>query len=119
MSPAMTSDVSIDVYAHTNPAYWALALSRFVVGYEEATNRGQGTVCAFPLLFLPMPLAFSREARLRFERTNKKTGLMTWLQRHPSIRATIGAEIVVAKPYTRRALTFALAHNLLSTFDGW
>jgi hypothetical protein len=50
---------------------------------------------------------------------NKKTGLMTWLQRHPSIRATIGAEIVVAKPYTRRALTFALAHNLLSTSDGW
>jgi hypothetical protein len=66
-----------------------------------------------------MPLAFSRESLSGFERTNKRTGLMTWLERNPGVRATAASEIIAAKPYTRRALTFALAHDLLTTADGW
>ena len=113
------SNISIDVYAHTNPAFWALALHKFVAGYIEARGNNQDSFCEYPALFLPLPLVFSKEARLRFKGTKKTTGLMSWLERNPSVRAIVGSELISAKPYSRRALTFALAHQVLSTSDGW
>jgi Family of unknown function (DUF6521) len=115
----MTDDMGIDVYAHTNPAFWAFALSKFIVEYTAAGTSGKREPCPYPLLFLPMPLSFANDARRRFDGTNKTTGLMTWLERNPSVRATVAAEIMAARPYSRRALTFALAHDLISTDDGW
>jgi ABC-3C biological conflict system middle component len=115
----MMGERAIDVYALTNPAFWALALTQFVAGHREARGDYAPTTCAYPLLFLPMPLVFSREALSRFEGTNRKSGLLAWLERNPSVRATAAPEILAAKPYTRSALTFALAHDLLATPDGW
>jgi hypothetical protein len=115
----MADDQAIDVYALTNPAFWALALTQFATGYEEAGPDDAPVPCPYPLLFLPMPLVFSREALSRFEHTNRKTGLLTWLERNPSVRATAASEIIAAKSYTRGALTFALAHDLLASPDGW
>lgn len=117
--PTMTSDIGIDVYAHTNPAFWAFALSRFVADYTAVNTAPTDQTCPYPLLFLPMPLSFAADARNRFDGTNKTTGLMNWLERNPSVRVTIATEIMAAKPYTRRALTFALAHDLIKTSDGW
>jgi Family of unknown function (DUF6521) len=119
LSQAMTNDVALDIYAMTNPAFWALALTQFVDGYQTSTREGMTAACPYPLLFLPMPLAFSRDALARFHGTNRNTGLLTWLERHPIVRATAADEIRVAKPYARRALTFALAHGVLVTPDGW
>lgn len=112
-------ELAIDLYAVTNPAFWALAIAQFVTGYEEVTSDRGGEGCAYPLLFLPMPLAFSREALQRFEGTNRKTGLLSWLERNPAVRATTSSEMLASKPYTRKALVFALAHDLLASKDGW
>jgi hypothetical protein len=112
-------DQVIDVYAYTNPAFWSLGLGAFVSGYQQADADRTPTGCPYPLLFLPMPLAFSREALGRFEGSNRKTGLLSWLERNPSVRATASAEILAAKPYTREALLFALAHDVLACGDGW
>lgn len=115
----MRDDVALDIYALTNPAFWALALTQFVRGYQNSAREGKTIACPYPLLYLPMPLVFSRDALARFQGTNRNTGLMTWLERHPIVRATAAPEIRAAKPYTRRALTFALAHGVLVTADGW
>lgn len=115
----MNSDLPLDVYAHTNPAFWALALGKFVDGYSATDKPHKLQACSYPLLFLPMPLTFSCEPRRRFEGTNKKTGFMSWLQRNPGLRATAAAEMTAAKPYSRRAITFALAYDLISSEDGW
>jgi hypothetical protein len=115
----MTDERALDIYALTNPAFWALALTQFVVGYQTCEREGNAVACPYPLLFLPMPLVFSHEALARFRGTNRNTGLVTWLERHPIVRATAAPEIRAAKPYTRAALTFALAHGVLVSPDGW
>lgn len=115
----MADDVALDIYALTNPAFWSLALTKFVAGYQRSTREKTAAGCPYPLLFLPMPLVYSREALGRFDGTNRNTGLLTWLERHPIVRATAADEIRAAKPYTQRALTFALAHGALVTPDGW
>lgn len=115
----MSDDVALDVYALTNPAFWALALTQFVIGYQSGDIENKTIQCPYPLLFLPMPLIFSRDALARFEGTNRNTGLVSWLERHPIVRATAASEVRAAKSYTRRALTFALAHGVLLSSDGW
>lgn len=115
----MNDRAALDVYALTNPAFWGLAVAQFVRGFANGARGSSKATCPYPLLFLPMPLAFSQEALARFEGTNRKTGFVSWLERHPIIRATAPAEIRSSRTYTQRAVTFALAHTLLASSDGW
>ncbi|MNS10610.1 hypothetical protein D3C72_421280 [compost metagenome] len=106
--------LSADVYSMTNPALGALALWKFVQGYEEAA---QGRGCEFSLLFLPLPLVLSRVIRQEFSGSNAATGLIMWIEKKPQALIDLAARVETAGALTKSATMFALKNGVLRLDD--
>lgn len=106
---------SIDVYAATNPAFGALALHAFCSAF---TSDGRQSKPSYPILFLVLPILFSRKGIATFDGTNVTTGFFEWLDRHPELKLGLAENIRSGIPYTKAALRFAIRHHLLCT-DGY
>lgn len=107
--------LSIDIYAATNPAFGALALHAFCSAFIH--DDGQ-TKPSYPILFLVLPILFSRKGIATFDGTNVATGFFEWLDRHPELKLGLAENIRSGIPYTKAALRFAIRHRLLCT-DGY
>ncbi len=70
-----------DLYAETNPAFCTYALAEFLKAFVEIDENGP----ELPLAYLALPLALSEDLAGSFEGTNKKTGLLEWLERTPQM----------------------------------
>lgn len=106
---------SIDIYAATNPAFGALALHAFCSAFKI---NGSHTKPSYPILFLVLPILFSRKGIATFDGTNVTTGFFEWLDRHPQLKLGLAENIRSGIPYTKAALRFAIRHHLLRT-DGY
>ncbi|MCI4251560.1 DUF6521 family protein [Bacillus sp. CCB-MMP212] len=101
--------ISVDTYASTNPALCSLILWSFLKGVEEVTNNG----CEFPILFLPIPFALSKQIRETFDGTDNSTGLLTWLSREPQILINLAKGIEASNAITKDGLTFGYANKII------
>jgi hypothetical protein len=79
--------IAYDVYSETNPAFGAYALVAFASAYISIDDRGPEA----PLAYLALPLSLSGDIAGTFEGTNKNTGLLVWLERHPRIQVGFAA----------------------------
>ena len=104
------SSQSIDTFAYTNPAFCALMLREFVESYVQVDSRG----VPLPLMLLPLPIVLSGELADTFDGTNSRTGLITWIGRHPEITIDLGRRIEATALFSREALLFALARRVLT-----
>ena len=104
---------STDTFAYTNPAFCALMLRGFVEHYMKAEKRG----VPLPLMLLPLPIALSGDLADTFDGTNSRTGLITWVGRHPEITLDLGRRIEALTPFSREALLFALSRRILDIND--
>ncbi|MAC55318.1 MAG: hypothetical protein CME31_22485 [Gimesia sp.] len=104
---------STDTFAYTNPAFCALMLRDFVQNYMKADNRG----VPLPLMLLPLPIALSGDLADTFNGTNSRTGLITWVSRHPEITLDLGRRIEALTPFSREALLFAISRRILDIND--
>jgi hypothetical protein len=100
---------SIDTFAYTNPAFCALMLRAFVEQYLRADTNG----VPLPLMLIPLPIALSGDLADSFDGTNSRTGLITWVGRHPEITLDLGRRIAALTPFSREALLFALSRRIL------
>ncbi|MCC5092526.1 MULTISPECIES: three component ABC system middle component [Xanthomonas] len=71
-----------DVFAETNPAFCAYALTRFTEAFEKVNANGP----ELPLIYIALPIALSGDLARTFEGTNKNTGLLEWLMRCPEVQ---------------------------------
>jgi len=112
--------LTIDIYAHTNPAFGALVLHEFADSFSKCENNDSLRTAGppFPLFFIAYPILYTRKGHLSFKACNKSTGLFEWLARHPELRVDFSLEVKSGKPYVRRSLLFAVTYGLLDT-DGW
>jgi hypothetical protein len=78
-----------DVYAETNPAYCAAALAEFIKAYVSARPDGPEA----PIAYLALPVALSGELAGTFDKTNKKTGLLEWLERSPHVQVGLAERV--------------------------
>lgn len=70
-----------DVFAETNPAFCAYALTRFTEAFETVNAQGP----ELPLSYIALPIALSGDLSRTFDGTNKNTGLLEWLMRFPEV----------------------------------
>jgi len=61
-----------DVFAETNPAFCAFALTEFVRAYVSVNPAGP----EMPTIYLSLPVALSGDLAAAFGGTNKNTGLL-------------------------------------------
>lgn len=101
--------VALDTFASTNPAFCALVLRAFVESYQRLDPGG----AQIPLLMLPLPLVLSEDTTGFFDGTNTKTGLLTWLGRHPQITIELPERIAATASFAREALLFGLTRQVL------
>ncbi|MFN3725972.1 MAG: three component ABC system middle component [Allosphingosinicella sp.] len=90
-----------DLYAETNPAFCTYALAEFLKAFVEVDETG----AELPLAYLALPIALSEDLAGSFEGTNKKTGLLEWLERTPQMSVglaqRVNASLEIVTPAVR------------------
>jgi hypothetical protein len=74
--------IAPDVFSETNPAFCTYALVAFASAYLSLNKSGPEVSVAY----LALPVALSGDLAAAFERTNRNTGLLEWLERNPGVR---------------------------------
>jgi hypothetical protein len=78
-----------DLYAETNPAFCTYAMAEFLKAYVEVDEGGPD----LPLIYLALPIALSGDLAHSFDGTNKKTGLLEWIERTPQLSLGLSERI--------------------------
>lgn len=106
--------VAHDVYAETNPAYGAAALVEFAKAYLAHRPDGPET----PVVYLALPVAMSAELACTFDKTNKNTGLLEWLQRSPGVQIGLAERVNASLDIVTDAVRFACFTRVLAVEGG-
>ena len=78
-----------DVFSETNPGFCTYALGAFTTAYTSVNENGPEV----PIIYLALPLALSGDLSTAFDGTNKNTGLLEWLGRHPRVQVGLAARV--------------------------
>ena len=101
---------SIDVYSETNPAFLSLALWSFLKGFQESDESG----AELPMLYLPIPIILSGDFQSTFEKTNKRTGFLAWLNRNQGQLINFDNQLKNTRNYTQKSILFGLQNEIIS-----
>lgn len=99
-----------DLYAETNPAFCAYLLATFASVYEEEKATSPEVVLSYTAL----PLALSGDLEHTFNSTNKATGLLEWLQRHPEIQIELLTRINASMDIVTEAIRYGCFAQLIT-----
>ncbi|WP_437277194.1 three component ABC system middle component [Sorangium sp. So ce375] len=105
--------VAHDVFSETNPAFCAYAL----VGFTEAFMTVNDDGPELPVAYLSLPVALSGDLRDSFERTNKNTGLLEWLERNPQIQIGLADRVNGSMGIVTDAIRFGCFSRVLQVDD--
>jgi hypothetical protein len=103
-----------DVYAETNPAFCAAALVEFTKAYISERSVGPEA----PVAYLALPVALSGELASAFDKTNKKTGLLEWLERSPQVQVGLAERVNASLDIVSEAIRFGCFTRLLAIGEG-
>jgi hypothetical protein len=95
--------VSHDVFAEINPAFCTYALVNFTSAFQKVRPQG----AEVPLAYLALPIALSGDLAFTFEKTNRTTGLSTWMNRHPKIMLDLDRRIDASLDMVSESIRFA------------
>ncbi len=102
--------VAHDVFAETNPAFCAYALTGFTAAYVSIKDAGP----ELPLGYVALPIALSGDLAGTFDGTNRKTGLLEWLNRSPQVQVGLAERINASMPVVTEAVRFACFARVLA-----
>jgi hypothetical protein len=103
-----------DVYAETNPAFCAAALVEFTKAYMSGRQYGP----EMPVAYLALPVALSGELAGAFDKTNKKTGLLEWLERSPEVQVGLAERVNASLDIVSDGIRFGCFTRLIAIGDG-
>ncbi|WP_219847775.1 three component ABC system middle component [Burkholderia multivorans] len=98
-----------DLYAESNPAFCAAVLASFCAAYSGRARQAPSLIVVYPVL----PIVMSQDLAETFEGTNRGTGLMVWLHRHPRVLDDLAKRINATLCITTEAVRFGCFSNLL------
>jgi hypothetical protein len=102
--------IAHDLYAEANPAFGTFAILGFCRNYIETSQEHP----LFILPYLALPIAFSDDLAHSFEETRATTGLLSWLNRYPSIRLNLGDRLDSSKEVVSSAIRFGISTRALA-----
>lgn len=103
-----------DVYAETNPAFCVAALIEFTKAYISERPEGPEV----PVVYLALPVALSGEFAGAFDKTNKKTGLLEWLERSPQVQVGLAERVNASLDIVSDAIRFGCFTRLIAIGEG-
>lgn len=107
--------IAHDIYAETNPAFCALILAWLASGYLEPSDRA----LEVPAAYIAVPLILSEQFAPAFDGTNKRTGLLAWIDRNPGVLVGIADRINATSELVTDAIRYgALSETLRLGTDG-
>lgn len=98
-----------DIYSETNPAFGAYGAVAFTAAYLTVNGDGPET----PIAYLALPIALSGDLGRSFERTNKNTGLLEWVERNPQVQVGLAERVNASMTIVTDAIRFACFARLL------
>lgn len=98
-----------DIFAETNPAFCTLALAEFVKAYMSVNPAGPELLT----IYLALPIALSGDLENAFDRTNKNTGLLEWLERQPQVRVALADRCNASLDVVTEAVRFSCFTGVL------
>jgi hypothetical protein len=103
------NNISLDVFAETNPAFCALVITTYISAYQKKKNS------ALPITFLPfaLPIILSGDIKDSFYKTSDSTGLARWISKTPHVLLQLPDRVQACLEMTRGALQFALHYQML------
>lgn len=113
MSLTAWHDRPIEEARHFNPAYCGALVYEFVRSYEKAREGP----ASFVLVFCALAVALHRGTREMLPRSTI-TGMISWLEENPEVRAGFGERARNLAPYVREALRFAAARQAIVFVPG-
>jgi Family of unknown function (DUF6521) len=102
--------IAHDIFAETNPAFCAYALTWFTKAYVSVKDAGP----ELPLCYVALPIALSGDLAASFGGTNRKTGLLVWLSRSPLVQVGLAERINASMPVVTEAVQFGCFTRLLA-----
>lgn len=106
----MNNNISVDIFAETNPALCSLIIFNFCKGYFIENNSG----VPFPLLILPLPIILSKDLAKSFEGTNVRTGFFKWVENNPEILLELPLRINNSNEFLKPAIKFGVYKNIIT-----
>lgn len=103
-----------DVYAETNPAFCVAALVEFAKAYTSERPEGPET----PVAYIALPVALSGELASAFDKTNRKTGLLEWLERSPQVQVGLVERVNASLDIVSDAIRFGCFTRLIVIGEG-
>ena len=103
-----------DLFSEVNPAFCAYALAAFSTAYSSVNEKGP----ELPLVYLALPVALSGDLASSFEGTNKKTGLLEWLERTPQVQIDLMERVNASLDIVTEAVRFACFSHVLTLDEG-
>jgi Family of unknown function (DUF6521) len=101
--------VAHDLFAETNPAFGVFTIVGFCRSFWKVSERAP----TVGLLYLAVPIAMSSDTQTTFSDTNSKTGLLTWLNRHPEIRLDLVERLNASLHIVSASIKLGLASRAL------
>ncbi len=102
--------VAHDIFAETNPAFYAYALVSFVAAHLTVNDQGPD----LPVVYISLPIALSGEFSDTFDGTNKNTGLLEWLGRSPQVQIGLAERVNASMGLITDAVRFGCFLRVLS-----
>jgi Family of unknown function (DUF6521) len=98
-----------DLYAETNPAFCTYVLVEFLKAFAEVDENGAD----LPLAYLALSIALSEDLAGSFEGTNKKTGLLQWLERTPQMSVGLAERVNASLEIVTPAMRYGCFTDVL------
>lgn len=102
--------IAHDVFAETNPAFFASALVAFTAAYVSLSEGGP----ELPACYIALPVALSGDLAATFNGTNRNTGLLEWLTRSPQVQVGLAARINASMNMVTEAVRFGCFTRVLA-----
>ncbi len=102
--------IAHDVFAETNPAFFASALVAFTAAYVSLSEGGP----ELPACYIALPVALSGDLAATFIGTNRNTGLLEWLTRSPQVQVGLAARINASMNMVAEAVRFGCFTRVLT-----
>jgi Family of unknown function (DUF6521) len=106
--------VAHDIFSETNPAFCAYALAGFTAAFATLNNLGPELAVAY----LALPVALSGDLGGAFDKTNKNTGLLEWLERSPQIQIGLSERVNGSLSIVTEAIRFGCFTGVLALDQG-
>ena len=103
-----------DLFAETNPAFGIYTIVGFCREFCSVAHQNP----SIALVYLALPIAFSRDTESSFAGTSARTGLLAWLNRYPDVRLDICTRIDASMEIVSASIKLGVTSKALALVEG-